>query len=345
MKKTLFVLAGTALALSAQAGQSCVDVRLSAASPVIRGDADVTVNVAVTNTCRHPVQVLNWQLPSADIEASLVNIERDGRKVSYLGPVYKRTAPGAADHTKLEAGATLSYSLELTGLYDMSQNGRYSVTYAAKGHKGAVEELKSQPLYLWLEGRSAKVGDTTTAKAPSDPAPAAGTVSFTGRCSSTQQTTLRSALTQATTYSAESTSYLTALTGGTPRYTTWFGTYSSTNRNTALAHFTKARDAFQTAAITFDCSCKKSGTYAYVYPTQPYKIYLCGAFWNAPMAGTDSKGGTLVHEMMHFNVVAATDDLGYGQTNAKNLALSNPLDALNNSDNHEYFAENTPFQN
>ena len=53
--------------------------------------------------------------------------------------------------------------------------------------------------------------------------------------------------------------------------------------------------------------------YAYVYPTQPYQIYVCNAFWSAPTTGTDSKAGTLVHEMSHFNVVAGTDDWVYGQ--------------------------------
>jgi peptidyl-Lys metalloendopeptidase len=82
-----------------------------------------------------------------------------------------------------------------------------------------------------------------------------------------------------------------------------------------------------------------------VYPTQPYRIYVCNAFWNAPNTGTDSKAGTLVHEMSHFNVVAATDDHAYGQTAAKNLAISSPTKALDNADSHEYFAENTPAQN
>jgi len=343
MKNTLLFLAGSALALGAQAGQSCVDVRLSTASQMLRGDVDVVLDVAVTNTCRHPVQVLNWQLPGDDVEASLVNIERDGQRVAYLGPVYKRMAPGKSDHTKLEAGATLNYKLELTGLYDMSQNGRYTVSYAALGDKRvAMDALASQPLYLWLEGRTPKA---SAAKAPSDPVPSLGAIGYTGRCSATQQSTLASAVTAATNYSVGSTSYLSTLSSATPRYTTWFGSYSSANRSTALDHFTKARNAFQTANLTLDCSCKKSGTYAYVYPNQPYKIYLCGAFWNAPMTGTDSKGGTLVHEMMHFTVIAGTDDWAYGQTNAKNLALTDPTKALNNSDNHEYFAENTPFQN
>lgn len=33
----------------------------------------------------------------------------------------------------------------------------------------------------------------------------------------------------------------------------------------------------------------QSGSYAYVYPSSPYNIYLCNAFWSAPMTGTDSK--------------------------------------------------------
>jgi peptidyl-Lys metalloendopeptidase len=72
---------------------------------------------------------------------------------------------------------------------------------------------------------------------------------------------------------------------------------------------------------------------------------MCNAFWSAPVSGTDSKGGTIVHEMSHFNVVAGTDDIVYGQSGAKSLALSNPAQAIQNADSHEYFAENTPFQN
>jgi peptidyl-Lys metalloendopeptidase len=62
------------------------------------------------------------------------------------------------------------------------------------------------------------------------------------------------------------------------------------------------------------------------------------------MTGTDSKGGTLVHEMSHFTVVAGTDDLAYGQQAAAQLAISDPNKAINNADSHEYFGENTPTQ-
>ena len=45
--------------------------------------------------------------------------------------------------------------------------------------------------------------------------------------------------------------------------------------------------------------------------------------------------------MSHFDVVAGTDDVVYGQTGAMNLASTDPNRAITNADSHEYFAENT----
>ena len=335
------VAAFTAVPAIVQAAPAqALDVRLSTSQPVLRGDVDVVVDVTVTNTARHPVNVLRWQLPQEDWEQPLFRVLReDGTAAKYLGAVFKRTTPAAADHVKIDAGATVSYRVELTGAYDLSQNGRYTVQYLSKGRQGEV--LASQPMYLWLEGRSAK--------APAaDAQPAAGTgnaLAYSGNCSASQQASIATAVTNAGSYSSGADSYLATLSSAKPRYTTWFGSYSSAGRNTAKAHFAALKDAFATKPITVDCKCKKQNVYAYVYPTQPYKIYVCGAFWAAPATGTDSKAGTLVHEMSHFNVVASTDDWAYGQSAAKSLAISDPAKALDNADSHEYFAENTPAQN
>ncbi|HXT49594.1 MAG TPA: M35 family metallo-endopeptidase, partial [Thermoanaerobaculia bacterium] len=176
----------------------------------------------------------------------------------------------------------------------------------------------------------------------------AASTSFAG-CSSGEQSALNTARGNATTYSNGSKSYLdghTASTAG-PRYTTWFGTPTNSLYNTVGDHFDAILAAFQNAAITFDCGTCKSDPnynnyYAYVYSSQPYTIYLCGAFWSAGATGTDSKAGTLVHEMSHFNVTAGTNDNAYGQTACKKLAQKNPRKAVDNADSHEYFAENTP---
>ncbi len=122
----------------------------------------------------------------------------------------------------------------------------------------------------------------------------------------------------------------------------WFGLFEPSRYSTVTTHFTAISDAWDNAGVTFDCKCKQN-YYAYVYPDKPYYIYLCKVFWLAPLTGTDSQGGTLIHEMSHFYVVASTEDYVYGQTGARSLAITDPELAINNADNHEYFAENNPF--
>src|SRR2546423_70980 len=101
------VLAFSSAAGLQAAARDGVDVQLSAPNPVLNGDVDVVVNVTVTNTTRHPITLLQWQLPSDDLEGPLFKVTRDDQPVRYLGPVIKRATPDASDHVKLEAGATL----------------------------------------------------------------------------------------------------------------------------------------------------------------------------------------------------------------------------------------------
>jgi peptidyl-Lys metalloendopeptidase len=125
-----------------------------------------------------------------------------------------------------------------------------------------------------------------------------------------------------------------------PRYDLWFGVTDSARVSTIETHYVALKDAFANKPLTVDCACTKT-YYAYVYPAKPNVIYVCKAFWAAPMTGTDSKGGTLMHEMSHFNVVAGTDDWVYGQC-AASLAIGDPAKAIDNADSHEYVGENTP---
>ena len=164
-------------------------------------------------------------------------------------------------------------------------------------------------------------------------------------CTTSQINGAGSAVIEARKYAENGKGYLA---GGTvdARYTTWFGAYTSSRWNTASQHFVAIDSAIDQNAgqVKINCGCNQS-YYAYVYPTRPYEIFVCRAFWSALLTGTDSKAGTLIHEMSHFNAVAGTDDHVYGQAGAKNLAITNPTAALDNADNHEYFAENTPSQN
>ena len=321
-----------------------VTVLLSVEKSAVSMRESAAVTVTLRNDGRHAVKMLRWYTPAEGLEEPLFEVTRDGAKVAFEGPHYKRPAATEQDYLRLAPGESLTRSVDLQGAYDLSRSGNYSIRFSLGGshaHDGQAEtvrQLASNAVNLWIEGRP-----NTTLEALDVSATVTSNVAFSGRCSTTQQATLLDALNAASAMADNSTSYLNGTPGATLRYTTWFGAYSLTNWNTAKTHFVAIKDAFDTKALTLDCSCKKS-YYAYVYPNQPYKIYVCSAFWSAPMTGTDSKGGTLIHEMSHFTAVAGTDDHVYGQSGAKNLALTNPTNALNNADNHEYFAENTPFQ-
>ena len=308
---------------------------------------DVVVRVTLTNTTDKAQRLLKWQTPFGPVEEALFDVSRDGVPVAYEGRHVKRPAPTLADYVVLQPGKSYSATVELSALYDMSMTGDYAIRYRSHVAPGQLQELasdsskkapvdddllQSDALQVYIEG-------TNQPRASVFVPQGEASLAFS-QCSASQQSSITSALSAARTMAADANTYLAAGKSGT-RYTKWFGTYDATRYATVTSHFVNIKDALDNKPITVDCSCKES-YYAYVYPTQPYKIYVCNAFWSAPTSGTDSKGGTLIHETSHFNVVAGTDDWAYGQSAAASLAKRNPKRAIDNADSHEYFGENTP---
>jgi peptidyl-Lys metalloendopeptidase len=338
----------TAAASVSAAGASAVgplDVQLSLPRQAMHGNGKVMVLVAVTNTSAEVVAVPEWTLPADDMDEALFTVRLNGQPVAYVGPHVKRGALQASDLVTINPGVTKRYAVDLASVYDLSRDGQYSVEYESGNAHGVPSvAMHSSAEKLSLTGRSAKASVATASTASlANLASLAAVLSYSG-CTAAQQTQLVAAVQQAATYAAGAKSYLATYNSGSARYAKWFGPVNNTNWGTVASHFTSISDAFNTKPITLDCSCKKQ-YYAYVYPNKPYQIYLCRAFWAAPLTGTDSRAGTLIHEMSHFTVVASTDDWAYGQSAAASLAISNPLRAIDNADSHEYFAENTPILN
>lgn len=317
-----------------------------------------SVEIVVTNTGNRTVRVPKWELPSEFIEAKLFQVSRDGVPVQYEGPMIKRGLPGAEDFAILRAGESYRAVVDLSAAYDMTQTGRYVVTLISplqhastsggemlKDTRGLPMLLQTAPLNLWVDGKD-QLGAVQQAKPPKPDGSGVvvNGVTYKG-CTTSRIDTAGQAVNAARNYAENGKGYLNAGTTG-PRYTTWFGAYTSSRYSTARQHFVSIDTALDqnNGQITINCGCNQN-YYAYVYPNRPYEIFVCRAFWSAPLVGTDSKAGTLIHETSHFTVVAGTDDIVYGQSGAKSLALSDPNGALNNADNHEYFAENTPSQN
>lgn len=351
----LIVLFVLLLSVAAASGAFALRAALEVDRAWLAEGDDIVATVTIANDSAQTVLIPRWQVPGARLEADLFSVTRDGQPVAYLGMLVKRPAPTPADFVAIKPGQSLTGRTELTRHYDMNDGGEYVIAYrldlAAGGVpsdraglaelSAGIEELASPAVAVWRDAPVRTPLDLDAFAA----APGGESLSYTN-CSSSQQSGVASAVSGATTYSTGAKNYLNGKTYSTvgPRYTTWFGAKNSGRFDTVKAHYVAIENAFVTKPVVVDCACTQS-YYAYVYPTQPYKIYVCNAFWSAPNTGTDSRSGTLVHEMSHFNVVASTDDRAYGQTACRSLATRTPAKAVDNADSHEYFAENNPSQN
>ena len=342
----MMVPAGATFA--AGGGSAGLVASLDAAVPEIGAHDDITLRFTLRNTSAREIAIPYWQTPERGIFHDIFDVRLNGKPVEYVGRDYKWATPEERDIVRIPAGAAISSVVELSSTYAFQETGAYTVRYRASTQDLALRaqgpraiELVSNEVSLFIERDEAAIeidfdeivgtGSTSVGRYLSP--------SFVS-CSSSRQTTLRSALGAAETMASKSRTYLNAGTVNSG-YTTWFGTYTASRYNTVKSHFANIYTALNARTVTFYCDCTDSA-YAYVFKNQPYRIHLCNAFWSAPLTGTDSKGGTIVHETSHFTVVADTDDWAYGQTACRSLATSNPTRAVDNADSHEYFAESRP---
>jgi peptidyl-Lys metalloendopeptidase len=335
-----------AVLLSGGAGHAAVPggivVEVTPARQSLARSEDVVVTVTIRNTSRAWQYLPKWQTPFAGVQAPLFDVTRDGLPVTYLGIQAKRPPPSPADVVALAPGAARSSRVELSALYRMDITGAYTVRYRADRLQVRGRATAPVAAAVWIDGLLPRGMPEPGYDAGAGPLPSGTSLTFS-HCSNAQQASIADSVQAARAMAQDADSYLQNKTLA-DRYTTWFGPPDDARTAAVGRHFAALRDAFATRPITVDCACTQPW-YAYVYPHRPYTIHVCKAFWTAPMTGTDSKGGTLVHEMSHFTVVAGTDDWVYGQAAAAALAESNPGRAADNADSHEYFGENDPRRN
>ncbi|CAE7080842.1 unnamed protein product [Rhizoctonia solani] len=333
MRSTAFV---AALAACVAASPS---LKLTVTGPSAVTDVDnLSVKATITNTGSETVKLLkdprtvlsDWRTNAFAIEGAAGTPAFTGIKVKY-SPELALKSGDESKFAVIAPGQSFELTHDLAGFSAgnvfqyVDSNGQLATVAAdTQSHKlkvaGSLASAKGAPNHDKRGISRRAIGYTS--------------------CTSARQTLIATAANSANTYVANANTYLAGISSGTTRYTTWFGTFTSARFSTVKSHFSLiGTDATST---TYDCTCTESGTYAYVYPGSPGYVYLCGAFWNAPNTGTDSRAGTIVHEQSHFTVNGGTDDHVYGQSGAKSLAISSPADAVDNADNHEYFAENNP---
>jgi peptidyl-Lys metalloendopeptidase len=364
VKLYLFAVVAAFLALASVASTaSAAGVRgltttIDSQANFIGAADDAAVRITYRNDSAEDLYLLRWQTALKGVEGNLFDVRRNGQSVEYTGRLYKRATPRAEDYIRIPAGGSLSADVELSSVYDLSRSGEYSIRYrvsvqdalradglAKIAGVSGLRDLESNVLFIGVERNERAIDAIETLVQIDEAARAIQTKALTPgfvSCSSSRQSSLITALSNAQAISLKARDYLnnlpTASRSTDVPYKTWFGTYTSSRYAGVQSDYVNIYSAFSTKTFTFYCDCTDS-SYAYVFSNQPYGVHLCNAFWNAPSLGIDSKAGTLVHETSHFNVVAGTQDYAYGQTACKSLAISQPTRAVHNADSHEYFAE------
>lgn len=350
MRSTFSATAFAALVASAAASPA---LKLTVSGPASVSDVEnLSVKATLTNIGSETLKLINdprtvlstWRTNAFSIQSEAGAPSFTGIKVKYSPQLAAKRTDDAA-FTVLAPGQSFELTHDLAGVYNFTTSGAGNYQFSAAnvfqyvGSDGQLNTIAAdaQSHTLAVSGK--------LASSKGRPVKRSGLqrrgISYNS-CSSSEQSLIKTAASSSNTYVANASSYLSGISSGTTRWTTWFGTFTSSHFSTIKSHYANiGTDATNTE---YDCTCTDSDTYAYTYPDSPGYIYLCGAFWDAPNTGTDSKAGTIVHEQSHFTNNAGTQDYAYGQTDAKALAKSNSAEAIENADNHEYFAENNPAQ-
>lgn len=282
-------------------------------------DAGHSVEFTVTNPTAESISVPLHLTPLNGISADIFEIVGAQGEVEYIGMLAKRVE---AEMLTIAAGQTFSTVVDLSMDYKFERPGFFKATWRF----GQAETTAFETTEAFGDRRFGSQDMNISSEAPNN---------FQG-CTATERTQVLSADVAATSDARNSHSCLSSNSCAS-RYVTWFGTRTDARYSTTTRNFNAIQGEFNRGSYRIHCnpsSCQPN-VYAFVYPTdRTHVIYLCSVFWRLP----NERAETLVHEMSHFNDVASTRDFAYGQTPCKNLARSNPANAIANADNLCYFA-------
>ena len=138
-------------------------------------------------------------------------------------------------------------------------------------------------------------------------------------------------------------------------YQTWFGRWEPVRSKFVRTTISALKNHIRTSKITFVCENRGAGacdgsTYAFVYPSDSGTIYLCAPYFELPslsdatfleVFNSGTRGGTIIHEMSHYDDVGGTYDHCYNRDTCSAFARMSPNRAAHNADSFQYFAEDT----
>ena len=298
----------------------------------------VACSFEFTNNANEDLYLLKRNTPLEGLYSQYVSVSLDGHPLEYKGIYIHRLPPTKDEFVLLKAGESISATVQITDAFSIDTNGLYTVQYSRPLQYLSVNEMSAmsidqlresfvrESVYIHLEDTSlllkpkkevVKVDYTVHLES-------CGSASFSnGDRDNTQ--TLKA-------HKKLCGGIRTARAGvaNNAIYIRWFGTYTSKRGKKVKNVYKKIKNGIRKKTCTYynNGPLCKSNYYAYTYKgTQT--VYLCDVYYGDPVSCSttgESKEGTLFHEWAH----------AYGRTNCKNLAKSNPSDAVTNADTYLY---------
>jgi len=321
---------------------------------------DMVIQVSITNLKDETVYLLNWDTPFVEHGNYLAIVSKDTTtRLPYHGLIAKRGNAGVGSYITLKPKETRSVKVNVFKNYPLHKAGVYLVklSFLFKDYSFNPSEIPKVKDHFKIS--SLVESNTVEIEIIGTYVPAArneshlldtkkryGSDFSTRYCTSTQITKIQTAWNAFERMIGNSEYYIKQ--GNTASYRTWFGAYTTTRYTRVKNVIMAIRNLINYYdACAFDCSLShcEPDYYAFVYPTDTSRtVHLCQVFWSTIVGGNyrlDTQAGTIVHELSHFDAIGnpGNEDYFYGETNLRNLALSNPDNAVRNADSYEYYSE------
>jgi len=284
--------------------------------------------VRFTNDFPDKAYLLKWRTPLDELEGlySFV-VTKDGQQMEYKGPIAYRLGPKDYDFIEFYPNQTIAITVDLAKVFDFPEVGRYQVQMMS-------QVLKSEEL---LTSNTIEIAVTTPSTVQVAIGSKAPYISFRN-CNAQHQNIINPAWREFGVAAGWMRSTVVVDPQNSPLYRTWFGVYNG-NRYTTVTNCINNLEAdYRANGKEFFCNPSgcSPGVVAYVSSGAPNTIHVCQLYFQ--LSNRDHIF-VIVHEELHFGAICGAPDYVYGRQGSMNLAISNPNNAVRNSDNYRFYGE------
>jgi hypothetical protein len=110
--------------------EAALSATLEMPSHLTNGET-VMLKFTLTNNSETGLYVLKWYTPLEGFGGEIFCVVRDGQPIPYKGPEAERGDPTPDAYVFVEAGASVSETIDLAAVYDFSKPGVYTVAFGS----------------------------------------------------------------------------------------------------------------------------------------------------------------------------------------------------------------------